>query len=259
MAGTMAGTMAGPTTDGGGRTGDGTGGGVRPRVVPPRIVALAGTGATAVALFALLTSRVRGHYTTPLDRAFRGHVRRRHSRPTHLVAVALGKPGDTLAYLPAAVALRVALRHRAAAGDAVLGAAAAVAAGRHAFRWLFPRYRPPTHLHSKRRAASYPSGHATGMTAVGLTLAHVLAREGLAPQGRALAAALAAGATVGVARVVADRHWLTDVIGGCLAGIAVASAATIGYELRRGHAGTQPARGGAGEGRRGPQRRPRPA
>jgi len=204
------------------------------------MIATAAAGTTAAALFAALTARVHGGWATPLDRTLRRSTRRRvrgrrrGPRVAALAATGVGALGDTLAYVPAA-AIGSYLLHRrgAAGGGAVFGAAASVALGRHVFRWCVPRFRPPTHLAQWNAFASFPSGHATGTAAVGLTAAHVLAHEGLVPPVPALAAALGLTAAVGAARVATDDHWATDIVGGWLAGAAVASAATLAYEARR--------------------------
>ena len=199
-----------------------------------RVAALASAGVVSSALFALLTAHVRGRHSTPLDRWTRRRARRRRTRAGHHVAMVTGAAGDTLFYVPLATAASWLMRRRGYQGaNAVLGAAITVAAGRHVFRWFVPRLRPPTHLRQANFFASYPSGHATGAAALGLTAAHVLAREGVVREGPALAAALLASVVVGLARVANDEHWLTDVVGGSLAGIVVASGATVAHELRR--------------------------
>ena len=71
---------------------------------------------------------------------------------------------------------------------------------------------------------SYPSGHTTGVTAVALTTAYVLGRQGVISKRRAIALAAAAPAIMGVYRVLDDEHWTTDVFGGWLLGGAVALA-----------------------------------
>jgi membrane-associated phospholipid phosphatase len=206
-----------------------------------RMAATAAAGTTAAALFVLLTARVKGRWTTPLDRAVRRPLRRglrgleRDRRQAAALGIsAVGKLGDTLAYVPGA-ALGAYLLHRrgAAGGGALFGSAASVALGRHVFRWVFPRFRPPTHLAQWNAFASYPSGHATGTLGVGLTAAHVFAHEGLVRPLPALGAVLALSAAVGAARVAKDQHWATDIVGGWLAGIVVASVATLAYEGRK--------------------------
>ena len=86
----------------------------------------------------------------------------------------------------------------------------------------------------RRRTDSYPSGHTTGTTALALTLAYVLRREGLMSFRRAAAIAIVPPAIMGAYRVIADDHWATDVIGGWLLGgtIALTCSAITGTESR---------------------------
>lgn len=196
---------------------------------------LAALGVASATLFTATTVLVRGRVAPRWDRRLRGRLRRgvwgQGAAPRHLGAKYVGKLGDSLAYVPAGVLARVLLpRAGMRGGGAVLGAALTVGIGRHAFRWMIPRLRPPTHLMKWNFFASYPSGHSTGASAVGLTLAHVLAAEGRAPAGPAFAAAAGVTLAVSVARVVRDAHWATDVVGGLFAGTAVYAAAALAYE-----------------------------
>ena len=47
----------------------------------------------------------------------------------------------------------------------------------------------------------------------------------------AFGAALGVTAAVGVARVVRDAHWATDVVGGLFAGTTVYAASALAYEV----------------------------
>ena len=87
----------------------------------------------------------------------------------------------------------------------------------------------------RRRTDSFPSGHTTGTTALALTAAYVLRREGLISSRRAGTIAIGAPMVMGAYRVIADDHWATDVIGGWLLGgaIALACCATLAAPSRR--------------------------
>jgi undecaprenyl-diphosphatase len=79
----------------------------------------------------------------------------------------------------------------------------------------------------------FPSGHAFGPGAVALSVAYVLVREELARPGTALpAAALLPLATAG-GRVLQEKHWASDVLGGYLGGLALAAACAAAYEAAR--------------------------
>lgn len=75
----------------------------------------------------------------------------------------------------------------------------------------------------------FPSGHTLRTTAVSLTSSYVLAREGHAHP-RAVALALGVPLASGLGRMVEDKHWGTDILGGLLAGGAVAGACMVAYE-----------------------------
>jgi membrane-associated phospholipid phosphatase len=200
-----------------------------------RMAALAALGVTSSALFAATTVAARGGRGARWDRRLRGRLRRgvwgQGPAPRHLTAKYVGKLGDSLAYVPLGVLSHLVLpRLGLRGGGVVLAAAGTVGVGRHAFRWMIPRLRPPTHLLKSNFFASYPSGHSTGASAVGLTLAHVLADQGRVRALPAFGLALGVTAAVSAARVVRDAHWATDVVGGVFAGTAVYAAAALAYE-----------------------------
>jgi membrane-associated phospholipid phosphatase len=73
----------------------------------------------------------------------------------------------------------------------------------------------------------FPSGHATAAAAFGALLIYIASRESL-PRGQrrvtyAAVALLVAG--VGLARIILDAHWASDVLGGFLLGTGFAAAA----------------------------------
>lgn len=83
---------------------------------------------------------------------------------------------------------------------------------------------------------SFPSGHSAGATVVYGLLAWMIGRR-LAPAGQIAVAlaALAVVATVAASRVSLQAHWLSDVLGGCAAGVAWLSlgvGAALAWERR---------------------------
>jgi len=87
--------------------------------------------------------------------------------------------------------------------------------------------------HPSRRKPVFPSGHAFGPSSIALCAAYVLAREGVARPAVALpVAALLPLATAG-GRVLQEKHWASDVLGGYVGGLALAAACAAAYEAVR--------------------------
>jgi len=79
-------------------------------------------------------------------------------------------------------------------------------------------------------AYSFPSSHATTITAIAVTGAYVLGRQRVLSAGRAVVLALSLIACVGISRVYLDLSWATDVIGGWAVGLFVAAVAVTFFE-----------------------------
>ena len=91
------------------------------------------------------------------------------------------------------------------------------------------RQRPP-HGYAVDPTYAFPSGHATLAAAVCGSLAYVLWREQLLPRVAAIAVGVLPPIIVGISRVYLDMHWATDVVGGWLAGLTIASVSAATYE-----------------------------
>ena len=101
---------------------------------------------------------------------------------------------------------------------------------------LFDRALPQPPVGPRRRPVDhpvFPSGHAFRLAAVTLAASYVVVREELAHPAAAWPIAVVAPAIVGVARLVREKHLASDVVGGWLAGIALAALTTSAYELAR--------------------------
>ncbi|MBD0320656.1 MAG: phosphatase PAP2 family protein, partial [Gemmatimonadetes bacterium] len=97
-------------------------------------------------------------------------------------------------------------------------------------RWLPQPPPPPGHPPDR---PVFPSGHAFGPGAVSLATAYVLAREGLAHPGVTFPVALAVPLVMSGARVLEEKHWASDVLGGYLGGIALSAGCLATYEVAR--------------------------
>jgi undecaprenyl-diphosphatase len=103
----------------------------------------------------------------------------------------------------------------------------------HAVKLVYPRPRPAIALSRGKTEAAFPSGHTADATAVVLTSAYLLVREGILPPSVALPLAIAIAFVTGISRVALGWHWGTDVLGGWLAGLAVAAGCAMLYEGMR--------------------------
>lgn len=97
-----------------------------------------------------------------------------------------------------------------------------------ALKDYFARVRP-TGIDMMGRSFSFPSGHATGIAAVALTLAYVCVRERVAGRWSWLVASGLA-LLVGASRVCLGQHHASDVLAGWVVGVGVAAACCALYE-----------------------------
>jgi membrane-associated phospholipid phosphatase len=103
----------------------------------------------------------------------------------------------------------------------------------HAVKAVYRRKRPMIALRRGKTEPAFPSGHTVDATAVLATGAYLLVREELLPARVAVPIAAALAVSTGASRVALGWHWGTDVVGGWLAGAAVAAACAHAYETLR--------------------------
>lgn len=165
---------------------------------------------------------------------------------------ALGLPGGyiAIAYLTAHW-LR---RRNARGGSAIVSSAWLGWLVHRGVKLVYSRERPPS-PRVRRRTDSYPSGHTTGATALAVTTALVLERQGLMSRSRARAIAVGAPLAMGAYRVIDDEHWITDVFGGWLLGTAIG----IGCDVALGNARPRLARRAWAASTKSSRRHARPA
>jgi undecaprenyl-diphosphatase len=197
---------------------------------------LFGTAALAALGFAALTSAVlRGKLQRFDERAKRrvhgARIDLGHGRALRNMALSTTPLGKWWGYLPPslATARRLLRNGRGAGAAAVAGTALVAAVLPPLLKKLLPRRFSPRQP-DRVSTHSYPSGHALQTSAVALTTSYVLLREGMAPRWFVAPAGLASLAA-GASRLLLDRHWTSDVVGGYCAGIAVGATGAGVYEL----------------------------
>ena len=196
-----------------------------------RAFILVATGLAATVAFSALTVQVKNHRTANFD----GRARRRfpkHRRPlTKKLATLIGPMGKEWIHGPlaAVVGLHLWREGRRGAAATILASSVVSAGLSHLFEAVMKPREPPPGRHSPTEP-SFPSGHSIETSAVSLTLAYVLVREGMADGRIALPAALTVPVISGLGRIYLDRHWTTDVLAGWLAGTAVAATSAAVYE-----------------------------
>jgi undecaprenyl-diphosphatase len=197
-------------------------------------MALVGAGVGAAAGFVWLARSVDNHETRHVDGRARKQFPKRRRRSTRLVADALHPLGKWWGQMPLAAGV-AALTWRTRGKYAALpiaGASASAAALAWVLERALPQRVPPPGRHSPTEPA-FPSGHSLQTTAVALTAAYILQQEYGTP--RVATASLAALLPIasGLGRIYLDRHWLTDVLGGYLLGVAIAAPALAGYQVAK--------------------------
>ena len=187
--------------------------------------------------YAALGAAVMAKKTTRLDRALRRLQRHPATGPRRAVATGVKRIALPECQLIAAAAIAIAMRRaRVPGGGAVMGAAVAVFLADRASKRFTDRRRPPGY-HGNKSYESFPSGHTAATTALTLTVARVLEREGLAEPWIARLVAAALIGIVGESRLVLDEHWPTDVLAGGLLGAAVSDFALAADGLQNVFAG----------------------
>jgi undecaprenyl-diphosphatase len=196
---------------------------------------LLGAGLGAAAGFAALARGVATRRTRSLDARARKQFPKRRRKHTKRAANAFGPIGKEYVHLPIALATSAYVyrrtEHPLAAAAIMLSSASSTTASRVFERLLWHRRPPPGRRQPSER--SFPSGHSLETTAVTLTMAYIAAREGLVSPLIAAPVAIAVPLISGLGRLYLDRHWTTDVAGGWLAGLAIASWCGAVYETSK--------------------------
>jgi membrane-associated phospholipid phosphatase len=206
-----------------------------------RALALGAAAAVAAAAFGVLAAATARRDTAKVDHAARKRTAPRRGHPARRAAEKLAPVGKWWTYIPGALGASLYLLRAAAppgedrprsrqtgAGAVFLAGVVATALNPAFDHWLPQPPAPPGHR--SRRKPVFPSGHAFGPSAISLAAAYVLTRERLARPGVAFPAALAIPAVAAGARMLQEKHWASDILGGYLGGVAVAAACVAAYE-----------------------------
>ena len=201
-------------------------------------------GATAAtAVFVALAGVAALDEPTALDRAVHDLAERGYSRAIEIVLSPIEIVGLPGLYIPIAVLIARRLRqHRRRGGPAIVASAATGWLALRVTRLVYQRTRPPRPPHRRPKSeSSFPSGHTTGITALSVGSAIVLARSRALSARAALGIGLGAPLLTGFNRVYVREHWVTDVFGGWLlggaVGLACAALRGAGAERRDGGRG----------------------
>lgn len=200
-----------------------------------RTFLLASLGIGSAAAFALIARAVARRDTAPVDH----HVHERTAidpeHPARRAAEVAAPVGKWWTYLPAGVLAGgcvLATRRSVAGALAIVGTACIANPLANSFDELLPQ--PPAPPGRDRPDHPvFPSGHAFGTTSVALVSAYVLTREELASATVAFPAALLVPVASALGRVIEEKHWISDIAGGFLAAISIASLAAGAYEATR--------------------------
>ena len=160
-------------------------------------------------------------------------------RPRIARAARIGTfPGEPYAHWPlgAAVAATVLITRGGPVRRAVVpmaGASLGAIVAHHSVKAVYRRVRPRHAVLRGKTEPAYPSGHTADATAVLATGAYLLVREDLVEPSVAASVVATLALGVGASRVALGMHWSSDVVGGWLTGIAVASGCALAYERLR--------------------------
>ena len=178
---------------------------------------------------------VKRDSTRAIDRAIRRRIHPRRSAALTSLAKGISYMADPRTHPYVAAALGLLINRAEGSGGLGPGAASLGAlAVDNATRVFVHQRRPPkAGRHHGRNRYGYPSGHVTAATAIAIASAVEMVDQ-LSPGERRLlwTAVAAISISVGWSRLYLDEHWIDDVVGGWMAGIAIGLGSASLVELR---------------------------
>jgi len=185
------------------------------------------TALSSAAIAGGLGVAVKRDSTTTINRAVRKRIHPRRSPALRSAAKGISYLADPHAYPFVAAALTLLInRMEKAGGLAPAVAALGALAVDNGTRLFIHQRRPPrAGPHHGRSRYGYPSGHTTAATAIAIASAGEISKR-LSDRERTLlwTAVGAISISVGWSRLYLDEHWIDDVFGGWMAGIALGVA-----------------------------------
>jgi membrane-associated phospholipid phosphatase len=207
------------------------------------MLTLAGVATAAAGAFAALAVLERDRRLTKHDSKALEKVAERVSDEHREVAESLHPYGKWWWYAPAAAAAGAVVcaigsggkRERVAGAGALLLSAATSAFVNPLFDKLLPQPPAPPGRESQPKP-SFPSGHTFGLGSVALTVAYLFSREEIIAPVVAVPLALLPPLIGGGARMIEEKHWPSEVAGGLLVAVIIASLSSLAYERERAQA-----------------------
>ena len=183
-----------------------------------------------VLAFLVIAWFARREEFSDLDRGARTLVREERAQALERPMRALSVVGSGYVLLPVTLVCTVALwcrrQHATARAILVVGAAAPLVLA--LTKWLVNKPRPTL------RGLGFPSGHVFGVTVFVVVGVYLLWRFEVPRRGQRLAraAGIVFIVAVGYSRLFVNAHWLSDVVGGLLAGLAFGVVAMLVMDRR---------------------------
>jgi undecaprenyl-diphosphatase len=173
--------------------------------------------------------------TTHINRAVRKRIHPQRSASLRSFAKGISYPANPHIHPFVAAALGVLINRRERTGGLgpIMASLAALGVD-NATRVFVHQHRPPKagHHHGRNRYG-YPSGHTTAATAISIASASEIAGQLSSRERKLLWTAVAAlSISMAWSRLYLDEHWIDDVVGGWMAGIALGLGA-IAVSTRR--------------------------
>lgn len=191
--------------------------------------------AASAAGFWLLARAVARRNTAPVDHQVHERITVDEDDPVRDVVEGVSPLGKWWTYVPLATvaAAFVAVKaERPAGAAAIVSAAVAAALINKRFDDLLDQPPAPPGRETPDHPV-FPSGHTFGTSAVTLTAAYVLSREELVAPYVAFPAAMTLPLVSATARLMEEKHWVSDIAGGVLAATTLSAISLAVYEAVR--------------------------